>query len=223
MLEQVNEWIDKREEEGNLDRAIGRLEELIRENPEKDILRGKMSNAYFYKGLFSQEGSREREDYFDKGVNFAKEAITLNPNAIYGNFWYASNLGYLGMCRGVLSSLASIDPFKKSMEVVLKENENFFFAGPHRAIGRLYHQAPGWPISIGSKSRAAEHLEKCVELAPNFFNNRIYLAELLIDLGKKDSAKEHLQWCIDTPLNPRHEREDGVYKDQAKKLFERIK
>ncbi len=222
MLEEVSKLIDSRETAGSLEKAIELLEKLKAENPEKDIIRGKLSSAFFYKGLFSPEGTREREDAFDNGVKYGQEAITLNPRAVYGNFWYASNLGYLGMCRGALASLASIDPFKRSMEVVLKENENFYFGGPHRAIGRLYHQAPGWPISIGNKNKAFEHLEKCVQLAPNFMNNRLYLAELLIDMGKKDKAVEHLNFCKDTALNPGHEKEDGVYKEQAEKLLKRI-
>lgn len=222
MFEEINQLIDKRESAGSLDKAVQLLEALKDQHPDKDIIRGKLSSTYFYKGLFAKEGSREREDFFDHGVKYGQEAITLNPRAVYGNFWYASNMGYLGMCRGALASLASIDPFKKCMEVVLKENENFYFAGPHRALGRLYHQAPGWPISIGNKNKAAEHLDKCVQLAPNFFNNRLYLAELLVDIGKKDKAMEHLKWCQTTALNPGHEVEDGVYKDQAEKLLARI-
>lgn len=222
MLEEVSQLIDKRETKGSLDRAIEILEKLKAENPDKDIIRGKLSSAYFYKGLFSAEGSREREDAFDNGSRYGLEAITLNPRAVYGNFWYASNLGYLGLCRGALASLASIDPFKKSMEIVLKENENFYFAGPHRALGRLMHQAPGWPISIGNKNKAMDHLEKAVQLAPNFFNNRLYLAEILVDLGKKDKALEHLEWCKSTPLNAGHEIEDGVYKEGAERLLKRI-
>ncbi len=223
MFEEINELIDKRESAGSLDKAITLLEELKGKHPENDIIRGKLSNAYFYVGLFAEEGSRDREDAFDKGVNYGKEAITLNPKAIYGNFWYASNLGYLGMCKGVLASLTSIDPFRKSMEIVLKENENFFFAGPHRALGRLYHQAPGWPISIGNKNKAGEHLEKCVKIAPNFFANRLHLAEFLLDVGKKDQAREHLEWARETACNPGHEKEDGVFKEQAEQLLERIK
>jgi len=155
-------------------------------------------------------------------VRYGQEAITLNPRAVYGNFWYASNVGYLGMCRGALASLAGIDPFRKSMEIVLKENENFFFAGPHRALGRLFHQAPGWPISIGNKNKAADHLEKAVQLAPDFFNNRLYFAEILMDTGKREKAIEHLKWCKDTALNPDHAIEDGMYKEQAEKLLKRI-
>ena len=222
MFDEINDLIDRRETDGNLERAVELLMELKQANPEKDIVRGKLSNAYFYVGLFAEEGSSARKDAFEKGVEYGKEAITLNPDALYGNFWYASNLGYLGMIQGVLASLGSIDPFRKSMEIVVKANENFFLAGPHRALGRLYHQAPGWPISIGNKNKAAEHLERAVELCPTFFANRLYLAEFYVDMGKKKEAREHLEWARDTDLNPAHVKEDQVFKQQAEELLTRI-
>ena len=151
-------------------------------------------------------------------VNCGKEAITLNPKAVYGNYWYAANLGSWGLCRGIMSSLKSITPMRKSMEIVLKENENFYFAGPHRVLGRLYHQAPGWPISIGNKSKASDHLERAVKLAPTFFHNRLYLAEFYLDVGKKPKAKEHLEWILATPIHPDHIKEDGEYREHAEQL-----
>lgn len=220
MFEEVNACIDKKEVPGNLDRAVQLLEELKNKHPEKDIVRGKLAHACFYRAYFLPEGSAERERWFERGVNSGQEAITLNPRARYGNYWFASNLGMLGLCRGVMASLKSIDPMKRSMEIVVQENERFFFAGPHRALGRLYHQAPGWPISIGSKSKALEHLERAVKLAPAFFHNRLYLAELYVDLHKRDKAKEQLDWLISSALNPDHAVEDGHYQAQAYKLRE---
>ena len=107
---------------------------------------------------------------------------------------------------------------RKAMTVVLQENERFYFGGPHRSLGRLYHQAPGWPISIGKKGKAMDHLERAVQIGPSFFHNRIFFAELLIDVGKKKQAREHLDFIIETPVNPDHKIEDGNYQKQARKL-----
>ena len=222
MFEEVGKLIDRKEAPGNLDRAIELLTELKREHRGNDIVRGKLSHAYYYKGHLAAEDSRERTNFFDQGVRFGKEAITLNPRALYGNYWYASNLGLLGLCRGIMTSLKSIDPMRKSMEIVLQVNERFYFGGPHRALGRLFHQAPGWPISIGKKAKALDHLERAVEIGPNFFHNRLFLAELYIDIHKKKQAKEQLDYLIDPPLNPDHAIEDGAYQRQARKLRTRL-
>ncbi|MBE7412090.1 MAG: tetratricopeptide repeat protein [Leptospiraceae bacterium] len=218
MFKEINEYIDKRETEGYLDKAVAALLDLKSKHPDNEIICGKLSSAFFYKGLFEKD-PKKQELYYEHGTNYGKESITMNPKDVYGNFWYASNVGMLGLCRGIMASLASIEPLRKSMEVVLKENENFYFAGPHRALGRLYHQAPGWPISIGSKSKALEHLEKAVQIAPEFFNNRVFLAELYIDIGKKDKAKEHLEWLSKAEPKQEHKNEDLPYKEKGMQIL----
>ena len=108
------------------------------------------------------------------------------------------------------------------MDVVLKENEMFFFAGPHRALGRLFHQAPGWPISVGNKLKAVEHLERAVELAPEFFNNRSFLAELYLDMGRKDKAREHLEYLVGQQPKSDHAIEDSNYRNYAVEALQRF-
>jgi len=221
MLDEVGTYLDLREVPGNLDKAITILQEFKSKYPDEDIICGKLSSAYFYKGLFETQNPKKQELYYEHGVNFGKEAITLNPRAIYGNFWYASNVGMLGLCRGMMASLASVDPMKKSYEIVLKENEKFFFGGPHRALGRLYHMAPGWPISVGNKTKALQHLERAVELGPDFFNNRLYLAELYIDIGQRKKAREQLEWMASHEVKPEHKIEDTVYKEKGLEILKR--
>ncbi len=222
MFEEISKLIDKKETPGNLERAIELLLVLKKKHPENDVVRGKLSHALFYKGYLAPKHSTERVKSFEQGVHYGKEAISLNPRAIYGNYWYGSNLGLLGMCKGVMASLKSIDPMRKAMEIVLEEDETFFFAGPHRAIGRLYHQAPGWPISIGNKSKAAEHLERAAEIAPKFLHNQIYLAEFYLDIGKKKQARERIELVLKARIDPDHQREDGEYQEEARRLKLRV-
>ncbi|MCB1141804.1 MAG: tetratricopeptide repeat protein [Leptospiraceae bacterium] len=221
LLKEISSMLDLRETPGNLDKAINSLNTLKAQYPNEDLICGKLSSAYFYKGLFEVNDAKKQELFYEHGVNYGKEAITLNPKAIYGNFWYASNVGMLGLCRGMMASLASVDPMKKSYEIVLKENENFFFAGPHRALGRLYHMAPGWPISVGNKTKALQHLERAIEIGPDFFNNRLYLAELYIDIGQKEKAKKQLEWMANNEPKPEHKVEDIVYKEKGLEILKR--
>ncbi|MDX1960759.1 MAG: hypothetical protein SFU98_19460 [Leptospiraceae bacterium] len=221
MLKEVSDCLDMRETEGNLDKAIHLLMDLKAKFPNEDIICGKLSSAYFYKGLFENDNPKKQELYYEHGVNYGKEAISINPKAIYGNYWYASNVGMLGLCRGMMASLASIDPMKKGYEIVLKENEGFFFGGPHRALGRLYHMAPGWPISVGNKTKALTHLERSVELGPEFFNNRLFLAELYIDIGQKHKAKEQLEWLASHDPKPEHKIEDYGYKEKGVEILKK--
>ena len=56
-------------------------------------------------------------------------------------------------------------------------DEHFDYAGPARCLGLLYRDAPGWPMSIGSRHKAREWLEQAVQLAPDFPENRLNLVE----------------------------------------------
>ena len=62
------------------------------------------------------------------------------------------------------------------------------YAGPHRLLGLLYRDAPGWPISIGSKQKSKYHLEQAVKLAPEFPDNQIFLIESYLQWGEKSAA-----------------------------------
>jgi tetratricopeptide (TPR) repeat protein len=218
VLDQVSKLIDKREHQGNLDQAIERLQELRATDRDNDLIHGKLSHAFYYKGWFANH-NRERLRWFEQGKHFGKRAITLNPEAIYGTFWYGINLGMWGQSRGILSSLKALRPLSEAMEHVLNRNEAFFFAGPHRALGRIYHKVPGWPVSIGNKNKAVAHLERSVELGPRFFLNRIYLAELYLDVKRHRLAKGQLEWLLDTPIDPDHAVEDGAHRERAEELW----
>ncbi len=56
-------------------------------------------------------------------------------------------------------------------------DEHFDYAGPERCLGLLYRDAPGWPISIGSRHKAREWLEQAVKLAPDYPENQLNLVE----------------------------------------------
>jgi tetratricopeptide (TPR) repeat protein len=220
VLEHVSRLIDKREHPGNLDRAVELLLLLRTQYPDRDIVHSKLAHAYYYRGWFAL-GGRARLRAFELGRRFGEQALALNPEAIYGNFWYGINLGMWGLCRGIMSSLKALRPLRRAMEYVLQQNEAFFFGGPHRALGRIYHKVPGWPVSIGDRTKATFHLERSVELGPRFFLNRIQLAELYLDTHRRARARGQLEWLLETPIHRDHAREDGAHRDRALALWTR--
>ena len=60
-------------------------------------------------------------------------------------------------------------------------NPNMENGGPDRMLGELYLKAPSFPMSVGDLEKAITHFRKAVELAPDFLQNRIGLAEALIE------------------------------------------
>ncbi len=217
MFDEVTGLFDKREAPGNLDRALELLTDLERDHPAVDEIPGRIAYAYYYKGHFAT-AKAEQDRLFSAGIDAAQRAIARAPRSLWGNYWYAGNTGTLGVVRGIRASMKGIEPMHRALTIALDIDEHFYHAGPHRTSGRLFHKAPGWPISIGDKKKARHHLERAVEIAPDFFHNRIFLAELFLTLRDKARAREQLDWLIAATADPAHAREDEPYQRQARKL-----
>jgi len=108
-----------------------------------------------------------------------KSLATTNKNA--GNHYYlALNLGQLARTRR-LGALKLVEDMEKALKNAIETDPRFDYAGSHRSLGLLYRDAPGWPMSIGSRSKAQQHLLKAVQLAPEYPDNHISLIESFIE------------------------------------------
>jgi hypothetical protein len=69
----------------------------------------------------------------------------------------------------------------------------FDYAGADRSLGLLYFDAPGWPTSIGSRSKARLHLERAVALSPDFPDNRLSLVEAFLKWRDREGAQKEVR------------------------------
>jgi len=56
-------------------------------------------------------------------------------------------------------------------------------------------QAPGWPASIGSRSKARQHLERSVELAPDYPENHLCLLEAYLKWDDRKNVRREFEDC----------------------------
>lgn len=221
IYKRVRRLIDERElDEENLDLAVDELNDLIGEDPECGWAYGLLSEVYYWTGE-----SADPEDklfYFNEGVQYGEQGVEVDPDSLEANFWLAANWGSYGQERGIMKSLALVNPIKEAAERVIEIDEGYFCGGPWRILGRLYNKAPGFPFSIGDNAKSEECLLKAVELGPKFYLNRLFLAELYISMREKEKALEQIEWILEAPLNRDHELEDEEYKSQARELLESL-
>lgn len=123
----------------------------------------------------------------EEAIDACRKSLKTNTNA--ANYYYlAMNLGQLARTK-TLGALKLVD----EMEVVFKKtidiDPKFDYAGADRSLGLLYRDAPGWPASIGSRSKAKQHLAKAVQLAPEYPGNQISLIESHIAWGDLNAAR----------------------------------
>lgn len=222
IFQKVRKLVDERElDDVNLESARDELFALVENDSECDWAYGLLSEINYWLGEYTTDAA-DKIAFFDEGVECGKTGVEINADSLESNFWLAVNYGSYGQEKGIMQSLALITPIKEAAEKALELDAGFFYGGPWRVLGRLYHKAPGFPFSVGNTKKAIECLEKAVNAGSKFYLNRLFLAEAYISNREKAKAREQLQWILNAPLNKNHEREDEGYKREAESLLQTL-
>jgi tetratricopeptide (TPR) repeat protein len=131
------------------------------------------------------EKNAVRAERAQEGIAACRQAMALNPKLVQGPYYLGLNLGQLARTKsmGALKLLPQMETYLKK---AIALDPTFDFSGPHRSLGLLYLDAPGWPVSLGSRSKARFHLQKAVELSPDFPENRLALLEAYWKWGEHE-------------------------------------
>ena len=134
---------------------------------------------------------KEMEKIINEGIAACRQSVALDPTSAAGHYYLAITVGKLADLKRNLAAYVMVKEVEREFHKARELDERFCHAGPDRSLGLLYHQAPGWPLSIGSRSKARKHLERAAELAPDFPENRLLLAEAYLKWhDKKPLARE---------------------------------
>jgi tetratricopeptide (TPR) repeat protein len=132
----------------------------------------------------------ERASLAEQGMAASQRAIASEPNLASAHYYLGMNLGQLARTRG-LSALKLVNQMQRAFMRAHDLEEQLDWAGPDRTLGLLYRDAPSFG-SIGSRSKAREHLKRAVELAPGYPENRLNLVEAYLNWGEPNSAQREL-------------------------------
>jgi hypothetical protein len=136
----------------------------------------------------------------------AREGIAACERVLEQNDGVAGAHYYLGMNQGQLARTMSLGALKlvQEMEAHFQKARQldaaFDQGGPDRNLGLLYLEAPGWPVSLGSRSKARTHLRKSVEHAPLFPENRLNLMDAYARWNELNLLQREMKaWdqCVD--------------------------
>ncbi|MGH8023709.1 MAG: hypothetical protein ACRED1_09015, partial [Limisphaerales bacterium] len=132
----------------------------------------------------------QRANIARKGIAACQQSL-LFTNAAAGHYYMAMNLGQLARTE-TLGALKVVRQIERQFLMAADLDPREDFAGAERGLGLLYRDAPGWPLSIGNRSRAQSYLQGAVALAPNDPENVLNLAESELKWGKKMAAKKEM-------------------------------
>jgi tetratricopeptide (TPR) repeat protein len=126
------------------------------------------------------------------GITAGHQAVARDPKLAAGHYYLAMNLGQLAQTKK-LGALKIVDEMEREFKAARGFDAGFDFAGPERGLGLLYLDAPGWPMSVGNRNKARQHLQKAVELSPDFPDNRLSLLEAYLKWGEKQNVQSQLE------------------------------
>lgn len=133
----------------------------------------------------------QRAEIAKQGIAACRTLIERNPDAAPGHYYLAMNLGQLAQTKS-LGALKIVGQMEGEFKLALGLDPKLDFAGPDRGLGLLYFEAPGWPTSIGSKTKARQHLQKALIMFPDFPENLLNMIEAEVKWGDKRGAVRDL-------------------------------
>lgn len=123
-----------------------------------------------------------------EGITACRRAL-LFTNSAPCHYYLAMDYGQLAQAE-MLHGLRLVREMEHEFKVAAGLDSQFDFAGPARGLGLLYRDAPGWPISIGSRAKARKFLQQAAALAPNYPENILNLAESEFKWGDLTDAQK---------------------------------
>ena len=158
---------------------------------------------------------------FEDAVAIADQSLKLNANDVRGLFWKSAAMGKIAEDSGVFNALRMLRPMESMLLRVVELDERYENAGAHRALGRMYHKLPGFPISFGNNDKALMHLKRAHELFPQDVITHVFYAELLYDTGKKQEARHHAEFVLAMPIADEDAREFAEYVSIAQSVLDK--
>jgi hypothetical protein len=132
----------------------------------------------------------ERASVAEQGIAACQQALARESNSAPTYYYLGMNLGQLARTRG-LSALRLVSQMQSAFARARNLDERLDWAGPDRNLGLLYRDAPSI-TSVGSRSKAREHLRRAAELAPRYPENRLNLIESYLKWGESNNAQREL-------------------------------
>jgi tetratricopeptide (TPR) repeat protein len=177
----------------------------------------RLSRTCFILGQLAAQ--KQSMDYYRQGQSYAETLIREEPHRTEGHYWLAMNLCGQADAGGSLLGRRFLPRIMEELKRAVALDETYDQAGAHRVLGRIYYEAPGWPLSVGDLNKSLQHLQAATRLAPDTSTNHLYLAQTLYRLQDADRARQELAQVLKSTryaFKPQDLEED---RQEARKLL----
>ena len=133
----------------------------------------------------------ERASIAEQGIAACEAAVGRAPRLAVVHYYLGMNWAQLAQTGG-LGALKIVNRMEKEFGLARELDENLDFAGPDRNLGLLYRDAPS-VVSVGSRKKALQSLQRAVDLAPQYPENRLNLIEACLKWNDRARALSELR------------------------------
>jgi len=154
----------------------------------------RLSRTCFILGQLATQ--KQSMEYYRQGQSYAETLIREEPNRTEGHYWLAMNLCGQADAGGNLLGRRLLPRIMEELKRAVALDEAYDQAGAHRVLGRIYYEAPGWPLSVGDMQKSRQHLQAAVRLSPATSTNHLYLAQTLSRLQETGLARQELSQVL---------------------------
>lgn len=159
--------------------------------PDDDALACKFAAACFDLADFARD-SAERAKLANEGIAASRGVVARQSQSGPGHYYLGLNLAQLARTKS-WAALGIVNEMDNELKLAVQLDPKIDHGGPDRFLGLLYRDAPGWPISVGSRNKARRHLEHALTLDPNFPDNLLNLAESEYTWNEHSASADHLE------------------------------
>jgi tetratricopeptide (TPR) repeat protein len=177
------------------------IENVLASNPNQYQWQWRQARTQY---SLSQKAGESRNNHYDLCILHSSRAIELQPDSAVSYFYRGLCRGKQGEMKGVWASLGMIEPFEEDMKKAVELDPKVKHAGPHRALGKLYLELPFF--LGGNSDKSLFHLKEAVGLAPDYAENHLGLAQVLIKKNKSTQARESLHKLMQLTDNTQDEK-----------------
>ncbi len=170
-------------------------------------------------------GLAGREKFAILGISMGRAAIKEPALSNRVEPYYYLALAFGSYCdiehaKGNIPASSLVKRTRDHADMAVALDPKYDFGGPHRFLGKLIVEpSDTLPPSVGSFEQGLDHLKKAVALYPGFAENRLFLAQALIEDEEHEAARAQIDKILDSQTPPDYSAEHDAWLKEAQSLI----
>ncbi len=134
---------------------------------------------------------KEQLQAFETLLKQAQAAVTQHPGDADYLIWNGIIQSTYAGVKGGLGALKLAKAARNSLNQALEIDQAALEGSAYTSLGSLYANVPGWPIGFGSDKKAAQMLQKGLEINPDGMEPNYFYADYLLQKKQYKQAQQY--------------------------------